>query len=362
MISNNVTSTNDALKTCICLNCNKPFTPYKNNNNNLYCSTDCFQKYRTLKSLINLTCPICNKIFQKNQKAVERQLKRKPDSKFYCSHDCNSKSQIGRTSPTKGIKRADYVSLQCKNCGKPFEVPKVKYNLNKDKDYDLYCSRECYDNHRVENSVTMIECDYCKKDFEIPVAYFKRSLKINPDHKFCCSKECQDNSLVTNEYRYYTDYEVPCAYCGKKVIRKGHQIENTKNGVHFCCRKHKGRYMLLLTPNGVMRSQLEQKLEQHIKTFYNIEAIFNDRTLCHGYEVDIYFPKYKLAIEINGPCHYEPIYGLETLAEIQKKDKIKQRICVKHGVKLVVIDEKLNYNKDNSLDIFEKYIKPNITI
>jgi hypothetical protein len=107
------------------------------------------------------------------------------------------------------------------------------------------------------------------------------------------------------------------------------------------------------------RSILETKLETIIKEEYpSLEIIFNDREVCYTMELDMYIPKLNIAFEINGPVHYKPIYGQEVLNEIKKKDRTKQKICSKKGIKLYIISDTITYNKNNSNQIFEENIKP----
>lgn len=46
----------------------------------------------------------------------------------------------------------------------------------------------------------------------------------------------------------------------------------------------------------------------------------------------------KLAFELNGILHYEPIYGIEKLHQIQNNDIRKFQACLEKSVSLVVID------------------------
>lgn len=57
-----------------------------------------------------------------------------------------------------------------------------------------------------------------------------------------------------------------------------------------------------------------------------------------GSELDIYFPSLKIAIELNGIFHYEPIFGDVKLQKIQENDQNKFQMCQKHGIGLCVID------------------------
>lgn len=104
------------------------------------------------------------------------------------------------------------------------------------------------------------------------------------------------------------------------------------------------------------------KFEFHKNTNYpNEEILFNDKTAINS-ELDIYFPRLKLAFELNGIFHYEPIYGKEKLRQIQNNDQRKFFLCQQKGISLCVIDaSKENYFKverskkylDIIIDIFK---------
>lgn len=83
----------------------------------------------------------------------------------------------------------------------------------------------------------------------------------------------------------------------------------------------------------------------------------HDYTECHGwdsnpqspdleaggwtkfsYRGNFYFPELKLAFELNGIFHYEPIYGPEKLASIQNNDHRKFAACAEAGISLCIID------------------------
>ena len=67
--------------------------------------------------------------------------------------------------------------------------------------------------------------------------------------------------------------------------------------------------------------------------------IQNDRELLSsGLEVDIVIRSLKLAIELNGPVHYFPLFGRQKLAKIQAADVLKQAEIHAIGYGLLVID------------------------
>lgn len=346
---------NSPISDTICLNCKQP----THKSLGKFCGPKCYQEYRSKQSKIILTCPICKKQFTKNAKFITRTLQKNSKTKFYCSRKCHNISQIGRTSPTKNKKRAEYIQVKCTNCNNIFSITKNNFE-RKQQNKNLFCSDFCYNDYRIKHSVVDVKCDQCNKTYKISQAAYNRRLKVDPNHKFYCSKKCHNNALCKNEHRYYTKYITKCDYCGKDIIRTGWQLEQTKYPLHFCCRKHQGRYLLLLGIFTKTRSCLEEKIENYIKQNYsNINVKFNDREVCFGYELDIYFPDLKIAFEINGPLHSKNIFGTVLLKEIQKRDKLKKKICLSKHIKLIVVDAKMNYNKNNNaLQIFEKYIMP----
>lgn len=54
--------------------------------------------------------------------------------------------------------------------------------------------------------------------------------------------------------------------------------------------------------------------------------------------MDFYFPTLRLAIELNGIFHYEPIYGEDKLEKIQSNDSQKAIRCNEKGIELCIID------------------------
>lgn len=86
--------------------------------------------------------------------------------------------------------------------------------------------------------------------------------------------------------------------------------------------------------------------------FPRLNFICNDKQTINS-ELDFYFPDIKLAIELNGIFHYEPIYGRDRLTRIQDNDRQKSIECYKRGIEFVTIDSsKLSYFKNESA---EKY-------
>ena len=53
---------------------------------------------------------------------------------------------------------------------------------------------------------------------------------------------------------------------------------------------------------------------------------------------DIYIPSLKLAIELNGIFHYEPIFGEDKLKKVQNNDNRKFQACLEKEIEFCIID------------------------
>jgi len=113
--------------------------------------------------------------------------------------------------------------------------------------------------------------------------------------------------------------------------------------------------------NGSRRSKLETWLEFKLSELYpSLEILYCDKTAINA-ELDIYVPSLKLAFELNGIYHYEPIHGKSKLSQIRNNDYRKFQACIEHSIELVIIDaSQLKYFKEHNcqkyLDIILKII------
>jgi len=132
----------------------------------------------------------------------------------------------------------------------------------------------------------------------------------------------------------------------------------SKSGKVFCSRSCAATYNNTHKTTGTRRSKLEQWLEQTLTAHYpNLQFVFNGKEAINS-ELDIYIPELKLAFELNGIFHYEPIYGPEKLASIQNNDNRKFQACLEQGIELVIIDSsKMEYFKQKSAQKFLDIIK-----
>ena len=215
---------------------------------------------------------------------------------------------------------------ECEQCHGTFYL--VKHFIERilsDKEpyrrYGRFCSKQCrYDNMR--NTVAL-ECEQCGKAIQrVPSKIHKHK------HHFCSSK-CQ--------YEYQTTLQhVNCDQCGVEITKKVFELRDYP--YHFCSKSCSGKYTSQHKTTGNKRSKLELLIERELTSAYPFLEIHYNRTDAINGELDIYVPSLKLAFELNGIFHYEPIFGVDRLLSAQNNDKRKFQACLEQQIELCIID------------------------
>lgn len=127
----------------------------------------------------------------------------------------------------------------------------------------------------------------------------------------------------------------------------------------FCNHSCSATYNNTHKSKGTRISKLETFLrEQLTKEYSYLDIRYNEKTAINS-ELDIYIPSLKLAFELNGIFHYEPIYGADKLKKIQNNDTRKMQACIEHSIELCIIDTSaLSYFKiDKALKYYDIVVK-----
>ena len=125
----------------------------------------------------------------------------------------------------------------------------------------------------------------------------------------------------------------------QKVL-KHISINGSKQGWgRFCNRSCSTKYIQLHTKNkGDNRSKLERWIETKLNILYpNLEIHYSRRDTINA-ELDIYIPSLKLAFELNGVFHYEPIFGEDRLKSAKTNDERKFQACIENNIELCIIN------------------------
>jgi hypothetical protein len=173
-----------------------------------------------------------------------------------------------------------------------------------------------------------LSCEFCSSTF-LKSKKEILSRKIHAKRNKCdyCSIRCL--GLSKRKKR-----EVNCAQCGSTVVRAPSQISKNNFCNHSCAATHGQANKT----KGNRRSKLEEWVEEQLTTIYpNLVVYYNSREAINS-ELDIYIPSLKIAFELNGIFHYEPIFGEEKLASIKNNDRRKFAACIEAGISLCLID------------------------
>ncbi len=192
------------------------------------------------------------------------------------------------------------------------------------------------------NDKLQLICLKCKNIF-LKIKKYISQRYSHQKHITPCSKRCKDHansclycSTKCANLDKITKQEVACDQCEKKILKRNYEIKNTKH--NFCSKSCAATYNNTHKTTGYIRSKLEVWLETQLLTLYpQLSFEFNKKDAINS-ELDIYIPSLKLAFELNGIFHYEPIYGENKLNQIQNNDNRKFQACLEHNIELCIID------------------------
>lgn len=186
-----------------------------------------------------------------------------------------------------------------------------------------------------------LNCCHCQEEYEVKYQRYNqaRSRFKRRNQKYYCNRECRYLALGRNKPK-----NVVCLNCDKEFKKRISELKKCPNS--FCSSSCAATYNNKNKTHGTRRSKLEIYLEDELKIKYNnLEIHFNRKDTINS-ELDIYIPSMKLAFELNGIFHYEPIYGDKKLNQIQNNDTRKFQACLEKGIEMCIIDvSSLSYFK-----------------
>jgi len=195
----------------------------------------------------------------------------------------------------------------------------------------LYSSSQ-FSNAKSRDRLPFI-CYCCKKTFLKEKHEIQKVLAGYPSLScMFCSRQC------SSKYRHNPKIETHCKQCEKIITVKYGEFRKSKSKNFFCSRSCAATYNNLHKTTGTRRSKLENWIEEQLTKLYpNLQVLYNDKKAISS-ELDIYIPSLKLAFELNGIYHYEPIHGKNKLASVQNNDSRKFQACLEQGIELCIID------------------------
>ena len=322
-----------------CKGCKKRFLRYSGNL--LYCSNKCSSPHVNENNKIDLT--IIKKSFEDEGYTLLTTEYKNNNQKldFICSkghkHNITWSNWSHIINPQRCGKCAKntHVSIQqikelFFNKGYDVILPDKKKIYGNEK-----LSYICSKGHKHQISYTILKagqssCPYCANQAQIKFDTIKRSF------------EDENYIVLTKEHEYHT--------------------QNTTKIDFICPNGHKHSISVRHWRNGRRCGKCRvSKEEGEVRTYLNEINItdyrMNDRSVLlnpntnHYLELDIWFPKKKKAIEING------IYWHNKQDKINN-DKIKKKLCDEFNIDLMIItDYDWHNNKDIIKDNIQKFIQ-----
>lgn len=90
---------------------------------------------------------------------------------------------------------------------------------------------------------------------------------------------------------------------------------------------------------------LSKLLEKQYKVEFHKEQILSNTKL----QIDIFLPVENVAIEVDGPSHFEPVWGSDSLSKNQKYDQKKTGLILGKGIKLIRIKQTSDYSRARAI-------------
>lgn len=195
----------------------------------------------------------------------------------------------------------------------------------------------------------MYKCNLCQKEFDREMAlYGHKAWHVNRSGLDQLLSKERGKIEKSNNISKYLENPKKCCHCDsiieydkyrQKESDKRYQFKRGKSNYKFFCSSScAATFNNTHKTTGIRKSKLESYLETKLTELYpNLEIDFNKKCAIDS-ELDIYIPKLKIAFELNGILHYEPIYGEEKLSQILKNDSRKIKACLDKDIELHIID------------------------
>lgn len=277
-------------------------------------------EYKTVNSILNFKCLVCNNIFTSSFKSV---------CKSKSCKKCSDSNRIGKQI----------------NAGYTYDDIKT-YIENKRKDLLLLS-----DNYKNTTTHLHFKCVKCNNEFKSQY----RSIKNNNTG---CPKCIYNKFTIDNVKDFlktkrknitllsdkYVDANKPlnwqCKKCSCKWRTSYSAIKNNNHGCPNCA--------------SFKSEKLTRKIIQEITDL----TFPKKRPKClKGLELDGYNKDLKVAFEYNGKQHYKyvPFYhrnGIKDFIEQHFRDVIKKQLCSENGIELISIPYKYGYRNPDKLREF----------
>lgn len=86
--------------------------------------------------------------------------------------------------------------------------------------------------------------------------------------------------------------------------------------------------------------------------FHKEQSILNTKL-----QIDLFIPKLNVAVEVDGPSHFEPVWGDEVLKRNKKYDDKKTGLIIGKGLYLIRVKQSKDFSKSRGSLIFKELLR-----
>lgn len=252
-------------------------------------------------------------------------FKKRPDSKgIYCSNECRiliQSQERAERNKRKGLAMRETYNLSPKRCIQCQEIFSYENRSKK------FCSHACSANYYAPNRGPMSEEQKEKLRQRASDYYTKNPPSKKLFQCICC--------ICQNAFEH-TKWKKTCSPECFSIHRANVARSNTK------------------LPS-LKRSKDEIQLFELCKNSY--PNIRHNEIIADGWDADIIFDDYKIAVLWNGPWHYQQMpLSNHSLLQVQNRDKIKTKLFESLGWTVLVFEDR-HYTPASALVKIQEYIK-----
>ena len=240
-----------------------------------------------------------------------------------------------------------------------------------------------YENFTDKEKLQILNKEYTKekKSFaDIAKIYDTYSNKIRRDAKklgipIRNKSEAQSNALKTGKHKHPTKGKIRDEETKSKIGLSVMQSWDNLDEAQLKERKHKSKLLwqslddehkenMIASANRAVResSKIGSKLEKYLLKMllssgmvveFHKEQILSNTKL----QIDLFLPTMNIAIEVDGPSHFLPVWGDDALKKNKKYDKKKTGLIIGKGLSLIRIKQSHDYSKTRAHMVYQRLIE-----
>lgn len=187
--------------------------------------------------------------------------------------------------------------------------------------------------------------------------------------------EAQKNALATGAHKHPTKGQQRSENIKQKIGKAVMESWENLSDSEIEDRKSKSRQQweaLDKDKQQYILKKANEAVRQTSKTGSKLEKYIFNRLLSDGFKVDfhkeqtllntklqidLFIPAHNIAIEVDGPSHFEPVWGGDSLKRNKKYDAKKEGLILGKGWKLIRVKQTKDFSKTRAEEIYQSLLQ-----